>query len=168
MRRPRLCVAVQRAVRPAWLPHAAAIRAWAAAAAGAGRDGEMTVRIVGEPESAALNERYRAKAGPTNVLSFPSDVAEPLPGGEPAPLGDIVVCASVVEREALEQGKTLEAHFAHLVVHGTLHLVGYDHLDDADARVMEGREREVLAGFGFGDPYRPHEAERGRARASLE
>lgn len=157
MSRAPLRVLVQRAVKPAWLPEAAAIRRWATAAAGAGRGGEITVRIVGEAESAALNQRYRGKIGPTNVLSFPAEVDMPLPADEPPPLGDIVVCAPVVEREAAEQGKTLEAHFAHLVVHGTLHLVGYDHEDDADADVMEAREREILAEFGFGDPY---EAER--------
>lgn len=152
-----LRVLVQRAVKPAWLPGTAAIRRWAAAAAGAGRGGEITVRIVDEAESAALNQRYRGKTGPTNVLSFPAELDVPLPGDEPPPLGDIVVCAPVVEREAAEQGKTLEAHFAHLVVHGALHLVGYDHEEDADAEIMEAREREILAEFGFGDPY---EAER--------
>src|SRR5690606_19893546 len=130
MSRAPLRVLVQRAVKPAWLPGTAAIRRWATAAAGAGRGGEITVRIVGEAESAALNQRYRGKIGPTNVLSFPAEVDMPLPADEPPPLGDIVVCAPVVEREAAEQSKTLEAHFAHLVVHGTLHLVGYDHEDD--------------------------------------
>lgn len=153
-----LRVLVQRAVKPAWLPGTAAIRRWASAAAGDGRTGEITIRIVGEAESAALNERYRGRAGPTNVLSFPAEIDAPLPEGEPPPLGDIVVCAPLVEREAAEQGKALEAHFAHLVVHGTLHLIGYDHEDDADAEIMEGRERQVLAGFGFRDPYEAEHA----------
>ena len=134
------------------------IRRWASAAVGAGRSGEITIRIVGEAESAELNERYRGRTGPTNVLSFPAEIDGPLPDGESLPLGDIVVCAPLVEREAAEQGKALEAHFAHLVVHGALHLVGYDHEDDADAEVMEGRERQVLAGFGFADPYEAEHA----------
>jgi probable rRNA maturation factor len=152
--RSRLSVAVQRAVDCAWLPEKGAIRRWAAAAAGAEHGGEVTVRIVGEAESAALNETYRKKSGPTNVLAFPADMP-PLTGDDgPAPLGDLVICAPVVEREAAEQGKAVTAHFAHLVVHGTLHLIGHDHDEEAAAEVMEGRERDVLAGFGFEDPYR--------------
>lgn len=153
MSRPRLRVAVQRAVDCAWLPDAAAIRRWAAAAAGPEHGGELTVRIVDEPESAMLNESYRRKAGPTNVLAFPADVPPYLDAAELAPLGDLVICAPVVEREAAEQGKALTAHFAHLVVHGTLHLIGHDHDEEAAATVMEDRERAVLAGFGFADPY---------------
>lgn len=155
MSRGRLRVAVQRAADCRWLPEAAAIRRWAAAAAGGEAAGELTVRIVDEAESAALNETYRGKSGPTNVLAFPSDVTSlPPDAAEPLPLGDLVICAPVVEREAAEQGKTLTAHFAHLVVHGTLHLIGHDHEEEAAAQVMEDREREVLAAFGFGDPYR--------------
>jgi probable rRNA maturation factor len=151
--RPRLSVAVQRAVECPWIPEKGAIRRWAAAAAGAERGGEVTVRIVGEAESAALNSTYRKKAGPTNVLAFPAD-APVLPGDEePAPLGDLVICAPVVELEAAAQRKAVTAHFAHLVVHGTLHLIGHDHEEEAAAKVMEDREREVLAGFGFEDPY---------------
>ncbi len=154
MSRPRLRVAVQRAVACPWLPEPAAIRRWAVAAAGSEHGGEVTVRIVADDESAALNEAYRGKQGPTNVLAFPADVP-PLPDeAGPVPLGDIVICAPVVEREAAAQGKTVTAHFAHLVVHGTLHLIGHDHDEEAAASVMENREREVLAGFGFQDPYR--------------
>jgi len=153
MSRGRLRVTVQRAVPCPWLPDTASIRRWAAAAVGSGRGGEITVRIVGEAESAALNETYRRKSGPTNVLAFPIDDV-PLVPEEPTPLGDLVICAPVVEREAAEQGKTVTAHLAHLVVHGTLHLLGYDHDEEAAARVMEDREREILAGFGFDDPYR--------------
>jgi len=154
MSRSRLRVAVQRAADCPWLPDSSWIRRWASAAAGREHGGELTVRIVGEAESALLNETYRGKSGPTNVLSFPADVP-PLPDAdELMPLGDLVICAPVVEREALEQRKTVVEHFAHLVVHGTLHLIGHDHEEDAEARIMEDREREVLAAFGFDDPYR--------------
>lgn len=158
MSRGRLEIEVQRAARAAWLPEDSAIRRWVTAAAGLRGAGELTVRIVDEAESASLNDRYRGKAGPTNVLSFPADIGDTLPNGEPAPLGDIVICAPVVEREAAQQHKTPEAHFAHLVVHGTLHLLGHDHERDDEADVMEGREREVLAGLGFPDPYEAEHA----------
>lgn len=110
------------------------------------------MRVVDETESARLNERYRGKPGPTNVLAFP---AGDIPGGapEPPPLGDIVICAGVVAREALEQGKASEAHWAHMVVHGCLHLIGHDHLTADEAGVMESAERELLAGLGIADPY---------------
>lgn len=125
--------------------------------------GELVVRIVDEHESASLNEQYVGKQGPTNVLAFPADDL-PLPGKarrrgeanvlrEPKALGDIAICAAVVAREAAEQGKALKAHWAHMVVHGCLHLCGYDHMKAADAKVMESRERELLAGLGIADPY---------------
>jgi probable rRNA maturation factor len=160
----RFAIAIQKAVRTG-VPSANRIRQWAAAAAGAQARGELTVRIVGEDESAALNAAYRHRQGATNVLSFPADsgelaslvrqsAAEAAAGdGELLPFGDLVVCAPVVTREAQEQGKQPEAHWAHIVMHGTLHLLGYDHESDGDARAMEDRERELLAGFGFGDPY---------------
>lgn len=154
MSRPRLRVVVQRTVGCPWLPEASAIRRWAAAAAGPERGGELTVRIVDDTESAALNERYRKRIGPTNVLAFPADIPVLPDDAEPAPLGDLVICAPVVEREAAEQRKTLAAHFAHLVVHGTLHLIGHDHEEEPAATVMEDKEREVLGRFGFDDPYR--------------
>ena len=116
------------------------------------RSGELTVRIVGAQESAVLNGKYRDKRGPTNVLAFPSDAPD-LPGAELLPLGDLVICAEIVAREAAEQGKPLEAHWAHIVIHGALHLFGYDHETDADAQRMEQRERELLAQLGFSDPY---------------
>lgn len=153
MKRLRLSIAVQKAFAGPSVPAAADLRRWAEAAAGPGAAGELTIRIVGEPESAALNARYRGKTGPTNVLAFPGGPAEAVPEGDLPPLGDLVICAPVVEREALEQGKTLSAHWAHIVMHGTLHLVGYDHEDAPAARKMEARERALLAGFGFGDPY---------------
>jgi probable rRNA maturation factor len=138
-------------------PSAPAIKRWVAAAAGSA-GGELAVRIVGEAESAALNGRYRGKAGPTNVLSVPAELdgvagVPPLGAGEPRPFGDLVICAPVLAREAAEQGKTLEAHWAHIVTHGVLHLLGYDHESDAEAEKMESRERELLARFGFEDPY---------------
>jgi len=115
-------------------------------------DGELVVRIVDESESAMLNERYRGKSGATNVLAFPA--GETLaPDSEPKPLGDIVICAAVVAREAEEQGKVPEAHWAHIVIHGCLHLGGYDHLADLTAQQMEARERVLLARLGIGDPY---------------
>jgi len=100
--------------------------------------------VVGSRESRALNERWRGRAQPTNVLSFP---------GDGRLIGDIVVCAPVVAREARAQGKALSAHWAHMVLHGTLHLLGFDHARAADARRMERRERALLARLGFADPY---------------
>lgn len=112
---------------------------------------ELTIRIVDETESQQLNSDYRAKHSPTNVLSFPFEA----PPEVPIPLlGDLVICTSVVHREAEEQGKETTAHWAHMVVHGCLHLLGYDHIKDADADVMENLERQVLASLGFPDPYK--------------
>jgi probable rRNA maturation factor len=118
-----------------------------------GRDlaGELVVRIIDEAESAMLNERYCGKQGPTNVLAFPAD-DPPLPD-EPKALGDLAICAAVVAREAGAQGKAAEAHWAHMVIHGCLHLRGFDHLNEVEAELMEARERELLAGLGIGDPY---------------
>jgi len=145
-------VAVQNATRSAQVPPAAQLKRWARSALARSAHGELTLRIVGRTESAALNERYRGKQGPTNVLSFQG---EP-PGGRSAdllPIGDVVICAAVVAREAREQGKTLTAHWAHLVIHGTLHLQGFDHENPRDATVMEARERSLLSDLGFPDPY---------------
>jgi probable rRNA maturation factor len=119
----------------------------------AGREGELVIRIVDEAESASLNERYRGKRAATNVLAFP--VGETMaPGPEPKPLGDIVICGPVVAREAEQQKKPLEEHWAHIVIHGCLHLCGYDHEADAEAERMEARERSLLSEFGIPDPYR--------------
>ncbi|MCW9057631.1 MAG: rRNA maturation RNase YbeY [Gammaproteobacteria bacterium] len=112
---------------------------------------ELVIRLVDEAESAELNEAYRGKNGPTNVLSFPFDM--PPEVEETRLLGDLVICAPVVRREAAEQGKSEPAHWAHLVVHGTLHLQGYDHQSDAGAAEMEGLERRILARLGYPDPY---------------
>ncbi|WP_408102031.1 rRNA maturation RNase YbeY [Stutzerimonas sp. VN223-3] len=119
-------------------------------------DSELTIRLVDEAEGRQLNRDYRGKDYATNVLSFPADVPDG-PGGVPMLdiplLGDLVICVPVVEREATEQGKALQAHWAHLVVHGCLHLLGYDHLEDDEAEEMESLERQLLAELGHPDPY---------------
>ncbi len=111
-----------------------------------GVDGEITVRIVGEDEGRALNRDFRQKDYATNVLTF--DYAQ-----EPVVTADLVICAPVIEREAKEQGKTIDAHYAHMLVHGTLHAQGFDHEVDDEALAMEAQEREILAKLGFADPY---------------
>lgn len=111
---------------------------------------EITIRIVDEAESHELNLTYRGKDKPTNVLSFPFEVPE---GIELPLLGDLIICRQVVEREALEQQKPLDAHWAHLAIHGTLHLLGYDHLTDEEAEEMESLETEIMQSLGFEDPY---------------
>lgn len=133
------------------LPAATSFRKWAAAAArGRIRKADLAIRVVDEKEGRALNHHYRGKDYATNVLSFPAD----LPEGVDLPLlGDLVICAPVVAREAREQGKDLAAHYAHLTVHGVLHLLGLDHEDEREAEAMEQIEREVLAGLGLPDPY---------------
>lgn len=152
-RSPPVTIAVQNATRARGVPSAAKLRAWARGALAAKARGELTLRIVTAGESARLNERYRRKAGPTNVLSFGTDAPAAGARSAESPFGDLVVCAAVVAREAREQGKALEAHWAHMVVHGVLHLQGYDHEKRRDATVMEARERELLAELGFPDPY---------------
>jgi probable rRNA maturation factor len=138
-------------VSAAPVPDDDAFRRWVGAAlAGRRETAELTVRIVDEAEGRALNARWRGRDYATNVLSFPAE----LPPGVALPLlGDLVVCAPVVAREAAEQGKSEADHWAHLVIHGTLHLLGFDHESESDAVVMEGLERELLAGLGIGDPY---------------
>jgi probable rRNA maturation factor len=111
---------------------------------------EMVIRIVDEDESAQLNETYRHKVGATNVLSFPFEVPE---GIELNLLGDLVVCAPVLAREAQEQNKPLMAHWAHIIIHGTLHLLGYDHIDDSDAQEMEEKEIALLKTLSISNPY---------------
>lgn len=111
---------------------------------------EITIRIVDEAESHDLNLTYRGKDKPTNVLSFPFECPDEV---ELPLLGDLVICRQVVEREATEQGKPLEAHWAHMVVHGCLHLLGYDHIEDDEAEEMESLETEIMISLGFADPY---------------
>jgi len=129
---------------------------WAAAALGrrgAGR--EIAVRVVAPRESQKLNKQWRGKDKPTNVLSFPAPALRAPPAGDAVPLGDLVICADVVRREAERDGKRLDAHWAHMVIHGALHLAGYDHERGERDRVkMERREIAVLRSFGYGNPYR--------------
>ncbi len=113
---------------------------------------EVTLRIVDEPECADLNQAYRGKQGPTNVLSFEFDLPPDVELPE-RPLGDLVICAPVVAREAAEQGKTLAAHWAHMVIHGMLHLQGFDHILDNDAEIMESLETQLMLQLGFPAPY---------------
>jgi probable rRNA maturation factor len=148
-----VAVAVQDVSCAERVPSAARLRSWAKLALGAKVRGELTVRVVTAEESAALNSRYRGKRGPTNVLSFPAGRLPDAPAEELLPLGDLVICAAVVAREAGEQRKALDAHWAHMVIHGTLHLLGYDHETRAEAVDMEARERALLAKLGFKDPY---------------
>jgi probable rRNA maturation factor len=115
-----------------------------------GAAGDISIRVVDEEESRALNREYRSKDRPTNVLSFAAELPAEI---EPRLLGDIVICAPVVAAEAAAQGKSERAHWAHLVVHGTLHLLGYDHERSPEARRMEARETSILAGLGFPNPY---------------
>lgn len=151
---PAVAVAIQRQTSCSQVPSAGRLRAWARAALADSGGGEITIRLVDEAESAALNERYRGRRGATNVLAFASETSLPPEADDLPPLGDVVVCAPLVVREAAERERGVEAHWAHIVVHGCLHLAGYDHEDEAGAAVMEGRERALLAGFGFPDPYR--------------
>lgn len=152
----RLDVSVGYAVPRAGLPSPVSFRKWIAAAlAGRIREADLAVRLVGAREGRALNRHYRGKDYATNVLSFPAETTEvKLPKGVTMPLlGDLVLCAPVVAREAREQKKPLLAHYAHLTVHGTLHLLGWDHGDDREAECMENLEREILAEMGIEDPY---------------
>jgi len=142
---------VQYALATAGLPTAEQIRDWAAMALQErSADAELTVRIVDAAEITALNRQFRGKDGATNVLSFPHEV---LPDIAPTLLGDVVICAPVVASEAVAQGKSLTAHWAHMVIHGVLHLLGHDHHLDAGAREMEVLETGLLAALGFPDPY---------------
>ena len=147
----RLDVSVEYAIPRAGLPAAVSFRKWVAAAlAGRIREADLAIRIVGTKEGRALNRHYRGRDYATNVLSFPAE----LPEGVKLPLlGDIVLCAPVVAREARQQRKRLAAHYAHLTVHGALHLLGWDHEDAREADCMEQLEREILAEMGIDDPY---------------
>ena len=162
---PTLQVAAQFAARRPWVPAATALRRWALAAHRAAvarlprarrsvvpAGATVCIRVVGAAASRRLNAGYRGKDKPTNVLSFP---AAPIERELDGSLGDLVICAPVVAAEAREQRKARAEHWAHMVVHGVLHLHGYDHENARQARVMEGLEVEILRGFGYLDPYRP-------------
>ncbi len=143
---------VQIALETAGLPADTDLRRWAETAMQGRRESaELVIRIVNEAESAALNQRYRHKQGSTNVLSFPY---ESPPGAEALDLlGDLVICAPVVAREAVAQNKKADAHWAHMIVHGVLHLLGYDHQRDTQALEMETLEARLLADLGYPSPY---------------
>lgn len=144
-------VDVQFAVSAEGVPSEAILREWALQVLPADRkDAEVTIRVVDEAEITALNREYRGKDGATNVLSFPY---ETMPAIETALLGDVVICAPVVAMESVAQQKPLEAHWAHMVVHGLLHLLGYDHQKDSEARDMEDHEAQLLARLGYANPY---------------
>jgi probable rRNA maturation factor len=165
--RRALALELQLATRRPWVPGSTTLRRWAHAAHAAGVAAlpvrkrrvhasltgapSLCVRIVDSAESRRLDRDFRGKDRPTNVLSFPASPEERVASGV---LGDLVICAPVVAREAHEQHKTLGAHWAHMVVHGMLHLLGYDHEKPREARAMEALEVEILRGLGFHDPYR--------------
>lgn len=149
----RLDVCVSYGLPRAGLPSAVSFKRWAAAACeGRILKADLAIRLVDSKEGLSLNRHYRGKDHATNVLSFPAE----LPAGVELPmplLGDLVICAPVVAREAEEQGKQLNAHYAHLTIHGVLHLLGLDHEDAREADAMELLEREILASLGYADPY---------------
>ena len=151
-------VAVQLACTETQTPDVETIETWVQRAAAASQRlpvgvTEVTVRIVNEDEIRRLNAHYREQPKPTNVLAFPAGDDVPVLPGEPNELGDVVICAAVVAAEALNQGKSAADHWAHIVVHGTLHLLGFDHLIESDAQEMESLETRVLASAGIADPY---------------
>jgi len=164
-------VEVQRAVEAAAgpLPGEVDFARWVEAAVEAASPdrprSDVTVRLVDAAESAELNATYRHKSGPTNVLSFPFELPPGMPADaqEAGQLGDLVICVPVVEREAAEQGKASAAHWAHMVVHGTLHLLGHDHIAAADAERMEALEIEILDALGYPNPYREPEHDERRS-----
>lgn len=141
---PELSLAVQYGCADAQLPDRSQVRRWVRAALET--DVQATIRFVDAKEGRTLNRDFRGKDYATNVLSFPYDT-------EPVVMGDLVICPSVVAREASEQNKPLAAHYAHLTVHGMLHLQGWDHDNDDDAEAMENEEKEILAALGYPDPY---------------
>ena len=151
-----LRVEVQRADLQVSAPDDDFIRAWvsrAFEAAGGSSPAEVSVRVVDAEEMRVLNRDYRNKDTPTNVLSFSAGPVAGLPEAEPAPIGDIVVCAEVVGDEAAQQSKPLEDHWAHMLVHGTLHLLGFDHIENNEAAAMEDLETRILRTHGIADPY---------------
>ncbi|MFI3185011.1 MAG: rRNA maturation RNase YbeY [Methylococcaceae bacterium] len=144
-------IEIQRVLESEGQPGQHHIQLWVnAALADVEQDTEIVVRIVDELESAELNQQYRHKPGPTNILSFPVEVPE---GIELNLLGDLVICAPVLEKEAFEQGKLLADHWAHIIIHGVLHLLGYDHIHDDDAELMESKEIAILQQLHINNPY---------------
>jgi len=150
-----MTVEVQIATECSELPDTQVVTEWVELATEQHKKADVVVRLVDEEESAALNQAYRQKNGPTNVLSFPFERPEGLPADALSnlPLGDLVICVPVVLSEAAEQGKTALAHWAHMVIHGCLHLQGYDHIDSNDAQQMEALEIKLLDSIGIRNPY---------------
>ena len=144
-------VELQYAFRDKNIPGSSVIKSWVRAAlCDLRKNAELTVRIVDKDEMAELNQRWRQASGTTNVLSFPATGTESI---VPDLLGDIVICAPVVEKEAQQQNKSLTGHWAHMVIHGVLHLLGYDHNEENDAEIMENLEIQILAKLGIENPY---------------
>ncbi|WP_298443919.1 rRNA maturation RNase YbeY [uncultured Ferrimonas sp.] len=141
---------LQLAIEDASLPTEAQLQSWVELVLAKMDEAELTIRITSSEESQQLNRDYRGKDKPTNVLSFPFEAP---PGVELPLLGDLIICAEVVAREAQEQQKPLHHHWAHMVIHGCLHLCGYDHIIDEEADEMESLETEMLAKIGIADPY---------------
>lgn len=146
-------IVIQYAV-PKKIPGSVLLKRWANAALGKKKPAEVTIRIVDVAEMTNLNTTYRKKKGPTNVLAFPFDTLETHDKNHHRILGDIVICAEIVEHEALEQNKKSRAHWAHMVVHGILHLQGHDHIIEKDAIIMEAKETRILKALGFPNPYK--------------
>jgi probable rRNA maturation factor len=145
---------IQHAAEKSSSPSAAKLRKWAAFALKHERPaGEMTIRLVDAETIASLNQLYRHKNRPTNILSFPFDPEMAPPKAKIPYIGDIAICAEVVNGEAITQHKEIEAHWTHIVVHGVLHLLGYDHEAKREAVVMEALEKKILAALGVPDPY---------------
>lgn len=151
-----MSIDIQHAVSLDGVPDDADLVRYAEAALEAGASSDVCLRVVDEAESRALNHQWRGKDAPTNVLSFPAERPPGLPDEAPHAdvAGDVVLCAPVIAREAHDQGKPLTDHWAHLVIHGILHLRGFDHIHEPQADEMEQLERELLAGLGIADPYR--------------
>jgi len=152
---PPLEISVSYAISRAGVPSAVSFRRWATAAlAGHAGEAQLAIHLVDIEQGRTLNRDYRHKDYATNVLSFPAERPPGFPDDEPFPLlGDLILCAPVVAREAHEQHKSLHAHYAHLTIHGVLHLTGWDHEHNTEAEAMERREREILARLGIADPY---------------
>lgn len=146
-------IIVQRAVSDIFIPSNAHLKKWTKAVLKEKiPNAELTIRVVDKDEITTLNSTYRNKNKPTNVLSFPFEMPPGVEIETPI-LGDLIICAAVIEEEAKEQNKTPESHWAHMVVHGTLHLLGYDHVKNDEAIKMESEEITILAELGFNDPY---------------